>query len=364
MKKIISSFLVIVLLFSAAAVLASCGKQTPKSIIYMIGDGMGQNHIDWAENYCETDFNLQSKKFVRGTARTASLTGEVTDSAAGGTALATGCKTKNQLLGFTYDGWERVEAENLCEAARKQGKSVGILTTDALNGATPAAFSCHGLARTETERIFEQQIDFAPEVFLGAAPTDVDVNDFDRAGYTVVTNLRELLQTDTQSTEKLIGFFNFDDLYAGKTEVTPSLQDMMRVAIEILSADEDGFFLMVEGACIDKASHSNDFKTMAMQLNEFDKCVGDAMAYCSKNSAAVVITADHETGGLNAFQKDATHKFASGGHTGADVPVLAYGKGVGKQFGGKMENTDVAKQVAALMGLETFGSLKPQTEKQ
>ena len=110
---------------------------------------------------------MKSDDFVKANVSTFSLDNAVTDSAAGGTALATGYKTNNGFIGNTYEDGFAQDVTNLCEIARQKGNSIGIITTDNINGATPASFSCHGCERSDATNIFLQQIEFGPDVMFG-----------------------------------------------------------------------------------------------------------------------------------------------------------------------------------------------------
>lgn len=340
--------------------LSSCRQNADKSksVIYMIGDGMGQNHIDWAEHEYKTDFNMKSEDFVKNHVSTFSLDNGVTDSAAGVTALATGYKTNNGFIGSTYEKGGLQDVTNLCEIARGQGKSVGIITTDNINGATPAGFSSHGCERTDTKNIFLKQIRFGPEILFGATPMDADVDEcLKDTDYTFLSTVKEFKSLDLNK-KKVIGAFDLQGFADINTDVSPSLEDMMDKAIEMLSKNKNGFFLVVEGAFIDKASHANDFELMVSHTYEFDKCVGKAKDFCKRNNnCTCVVTADHETGGLNECNGNNNPEFSTSTHTDAKVPVLAYGYG-SLTFKDITDNTDVAKSIAHILGEDSFGTTK------
>lgn len=323
----------------------------------MIGDGMGQNHIDWCENYYNVNLNMKSDDFVKSSVTTFSLDNGVTDSAAGATALATGYKTNNGIIGTTYEDGSLKDVTNLCEVAREKGKSIGIVTTDNINGATPACFSSHGCERFDTKNIFKKQIEFSPDLLFGATPMDVDLDEYIKnTDYRIVSTIDEFNALDLTNT-KIIGAFEYEGFASIDTDVSPSLEDMMDKAVEILSKNENGFFLVVEGAFIDKFSHNNNFELMASHTYEFDKCVGKAKRYCDKKGSTLIVTADHETGGLNKCKENNDPRFSTNAHTDSKVPLLAYGHN-SEIFANSIDNTDIAKKIAHLLGEETFGAKK------
>ena len=128
---------------------------------------------------------------------------------------------------------------------------------------------------------------------------------------------------------------------------------MTEKAIEILSADEDGFFLMVEGACIDKNSHDNDFEGATLCTEEFDKAVKAALQFAEEDGETlVVVTADHETGGIKLDQKTGEYYYTSDSHTNVDVPVFVSATDAGFKSGDKIKNRQIPVQIARVMGYE------------
>lgn len=348
MKKLTSVFLAVI------AVLCMCcgcsgAKTTPTKVIYFIGDGMGYNHIQNTAIYYEKTLNMQNIS-VCGEATTYALDSPVTDSAAGGTALATGYKTNCGILGYTYENNKAKRVENLLEYSRKQlKKKVGIVTTDLVTGATPAAFSSHTGSRNNDTIIRDQQIAFAPNVLFGGAGFSYQIR-VEKAGHTAVTTATEL--NALTGGKSIFGLFDTYDLAdCVEDESTPSILQMTKKAIELLD-NKKGFFLMVEGAQIDKASHLNDVELALKHVYAMDLAIAYALEYAKNDgNTLVVITADHETGGLRlATNKEqiTNDLYTSGNHTGQNVPVYAYGK-MAELFAGEMDNTDIAKKIREIL---------------
>jgi alkaline phosphatase len=272
-----------------------------KSAILFIGDGMGpmQIHIARAAKGGER-LTMQTFPFS-GYATTHPAEGEVTDSAAAGTALATGVKTKNGMLGLTPEG---ARLTNIMERARAAGKATGIITTDALWGATPAAFGVHVPSRYEYAEISAQQAASKADVMMGygkdyllpkAAGGEREdgrnlIAEMKQAGYTVVETRAQFAQAPAEG--KLLGLFQ-----DGKEK--PALRELVAAAYARLARDPEGFVLMVEGARIDWMGHSNDPAGVVLETAEFDDAITEALNTSrAQQDVLIVVTADHETGGL------------------------------------------------------------------
>ena len=290
-------------------------QKTPeiKNVIFMIGDGMGLNQVQISQWYymgAYEKLNIQNMPVV-GLVSTYSADNGVTDSAAAGTALATGYKTKNGVIGRDPLG-RRVK--NLLEAAREVGKSTGIVATSSITDATPAAFSAHQPSRSYHEQIAEDISQCDADVILGGGMqyfvtkseggTRTDnrnlLKEMESKQYTVVKNVSEM---NNVKSGKMIGLFKAGDLDTpypeDKNGVEPTIEQMTRKAIEMLSSNPNGFVLMVEGSKIDKTAHSNDIENMINEVIHFDNAVKAALEFAEKDGhTLVIVTADHETGGL------------------------------------------------------------------
>lgn len=272
--------------------------------------------------------------------------------------------------------------KNLLEAAREAGKATGIVVTSEITDATPAAFSAHQKSRSERELIAEDISKCNAEVILGGgrqyfipksesgARTD-DRNllkEMENNQYTVVKNKSEM---ENVKSGKLIGLFRSGNLNTpypeDKTGVEPTLEQMTAKAIEVLSSNPNGFVLMVEGSKIDKVAHSNDADTMMKETILFDNAVKVALDFAANNgNTLVIVTADHETGGLampdNALRtkgRKSTAKWTTTNHSASHVPIYAYGPGA-IEFTGMLDNTDICKKLAVMLKLKDFPKVEEQ----
>lgn len=275
--------------------------QGPKNVIFLIGDGMGLAHVTLTD-FVFGDLNMMKMPYT-GFASTYSNSNTITDSAAAGTALSTGFKTDNGMIGMTPD---KKPAETLLEKGIKLGKKTGMVTTTAITHATPACFTAHVEKRYFQRDIAEQQAKSDFNVLFGGGKKYMEKN-YDSAkkhGFEIVNTSKELMNAHS---DKVMGIFAKDHMNYSldRTADEPSLALMTRKAIELLSKDNDkGFFLVVEGGRIDHAAHSNDPIGVIYDTKAFDKAVGEAMSYANLNKdTLVVVTADHETGGLGLGRK-------------------------------------------------------------
>lgn len=358
MKKSLSILLALILAFSAFCMCVSA-KADHTNVIIMIGDGMGMNHIKWTEKtYNKTMF--VSGLANSGWSKTNSWSG-TTDSAAGGTALATGKHTFNGNLGcIGFDmndmGVRLCDYKNLCEVAKGLGKKAGVLTSDTNYGATPASFTVHAGDRGLKKEICEQQLNSNFDL-IWAAPDADKVEDryltqskLTQAGWTCVSTYTDV-KALTPGT-KSFGQFNNSIQYSKDDANEASLSNLTTEAIKQLDC-EQGFFLMVEGAHIDKNSHSNDYVSMFGALYEFDKAIKNAVDFAKEDgNTIVIITADHETGGITFDEGTNDYKFTKTGHSSANVPVFVYGSDELVKEGSVVVNTSVAKFAAQKLGAD------------
>lgn len=355
------------ILMVAMAFVPANAAQGPKNVILMIGDGMGPAQVSLARLDSGKPLSMDSMP-VAGFAKTQSANSVVTDSAAAGTALATGHKTNNGMISTLPDG--KTTVETVLEAAHKMGKATGLLTTVAITDATPAAFGSHVPARKDQPRIapqFLKKVDvilgggrqfFVPQSQAGSKRTDnTDVIAQAKAdGYVYVDTREGLLSA--KGTE-ILGLFEDAEMTTEAPE--PTLAEMSDKAISVLSKDKDGFFVMIEGGQIDRKCHANDAKGAVKQTLDFSDAVRRALDFARKNgNTLVVVTADHETGGLTLLGSEEggstiTPNFATNHHSACNVPVFAYGPGAA-EFAGVLDNTDIPKRIAKLMGVKGFAT--------
>ena len=292
-----------------------------KNVIFLIGDGMGFNHLE--KTKLERNAVLTVDSFeIQGASRTRSITNDVTDSAAGGTALACGVRTYNGAIGvYLLDPLDVFSHPfNLTELCRDRDMLTGVITTDETSGATPASFSAHAVDRGKSEDITEDQLSSDIELIWGTENGVATRENAEANGYQFVTTYDEMMALE-EGSKSFAQFTN--ELWGTKQadESTPTLSQMTEKAIDLLDDGENGFFLMVEGAHIDKHSHNNDSESMTESMLEFDKSIKIALDYAKKNgNTLVVVTADHETGAITANEKG-EYEFTSGSHSAADVPL-------------------------------------------
>lgn len=323
-----------------------------KNVIFMIGDGMGLTHVTAAMLAKGAPLALQQAQYI-GLQTTRSASSEVTDSAASGTALATGTKTYNGAIGLDMN---KQPLENIREKAEKIGKATGVVATYALTNATPAAFMAHDVDRGNEFEIAEDFLDSGVDLFIGGGKRFFEerkdgrnLSDEMRAkGYTIVYSLDDLQNMANGPVGVLLAPVALPRMSAGRGDMLPQATAK---ALDILSQNKKGFFVMIEGSQIDGGGHDNKGDEVVNELIDFDNAVKVAMDFADRNPGTlVVITADHETGGMTLPDKDkkAVHKFSTGGHSGTMVPIYSYGTGA-EEFAGIMDNTDIPKKMAKLM---------------
>jgi len=295
--------------------------QKPKYIFYLIGDGMGLNHVNYTEIYQSKLKNeigttpLIFTSFPYATFATShSQSNDVTDSAAGGTALAVGKKTKNGVISMDSTG--TIPHKSIAYAAKEKGMKVGITTSVSIDHATPAAFYANQSTRNKyyeiANDIKKSNFDFfGGSGFLSPTAT-YDKKEAENietvlrnAGYTIVKG-RDEFQKQKDKNKKII-LTNDDDSNISSLKFAIDqdsddlqLADITQSAIEALESSKNGFFLMVEGGKIDWSSHANDAATTLNEVLDFNKSVQLAYDFYKKHpeETLIVVTADHETGGL------------------------------------------------------------------
>ncbi|WRM72222.1 alkaline phosphatase [Staphylococcus aureus] len=257
--------------------------KNPKNVIFLVGDGMGPS-FNTAYRYYKNDSHAKEMtptafdSYLKGTNRTYSNDPKqnITDSAAGGTAFSSGHKTYNGAIGVDSN---KQKVKTVLERAKEKGKSTGLVSTAELTDATPAAYAAHVTSRDDKNEIAKQ---FYKDKINGKHKVDV------------------LLGGGAKYFGKSNG--NLDKnmplaIDASKDE--PSLADMQQSALSKLERNKKGFFLMVEGASIDKSAHSNDITGVMSEMEGFEKAFDDAIQYAKKHKDTLVVaTADHSTGGL------------------------------------------------------------------
>ncbi|MDR9418926.1 alkaline phosphatase [Gracilimonas sp.] len=340
-----------------------------KNIILMIGDGTGLAQISSGQiALVGPDGMLHMQTLpVAGFVKTHSSDNLITDSASGATAYSCGIKTYNGAIAVNPD----VEVcKTILELAEEAGLSTGLVATSSITHATPASFAAHVEQRSMEEEIAYDFLDSGVEVFLGggmeffSADTRSDsldlLSEFQNEGYQLLVNDNEL---NTADNSKLLGLFANGGFE--RTEGEPSTTMMTKKAIEVLSMNEEGFFLMVEGSQIDWGGHGNDSDYVINEVQDFDDAVKAALDFAQQDGETlVIVTADHETGGMTLQRQTAEGDsleifWTSGYHTGVPVPIAAYGP-YATEFMGWQDNTEVGQKMSELLGV---GSLPIYLEK-
>lgn len=365
------------------------GVPQPKNVILLIGDGMGFEHIkalrdavyDGRAVYKDVYLNhvyMDDVNDATGRMTTHSADAAITDSSSAATAMASGYKINNNVLGILPDG--KTSVPTVLELAEDKGLATGLVTTTQIAHATPAGFASHVKHRDMFNTITAQYFDnFAAkgkpiEVLMGGGRDNFDnraaytkgvkygditndgrnlINEFTAQGYQFAGTAAEL---NGVTGDKVLGLFEpkngltqEKDRQPGNPE--PHLADMTAKALQVLAKDSDGFFLMVEGGQIDWASHANDFDHMLGEIIAFDQAVKAALEFKATHpETLVIVTADHETGGLVYDSATNAATWSSADHTAALVPVMAEGPGA-ELFSGTMDNTDIARKIAEVMNL-------------
>jgi len=346
-----------------------------RNVIFCIGDGMGLSQVTLARlRAVGSSGKLHMERMpVSGMVRTHSANRLVTDSAAAGTAMATGVKTNNGMIGQRPDG---TAYRTIMEAAQAQGMLTGLVATSAITHATPASFGAHVKGRNMEADIAEQLLANRVNVLLGGGrkfflpKSDPNSGRKDErnliveardAGYTYVETAWQLRSVNAPY---LLGLFQYEGLKTVPPE--PMLALMTRKAIRCLRGARrampgrrKGFFLMVEGSQIDWACHSNDADSCVRQTLLFDEAVKAAIDFAlADGRTLVLVTADHETGGLtipggSLKGTDAEVKWSTKSHTGTPVPIFALGPNA-ERFAGVYDNTEIPRRLAQLLGIRPW----------
>ncbi|MFO7974631.1 MAG: alkaline phosphatase [Candidatus Hydrogenedentota bacterium] len=344
----------------------------PKNVIVMIGDGMGVAHVT-AARIVKGELHFE-RCAVGGFSATHSANRLVTDSAAGGTALATGERTNNGMVAMAPDG---TPLKTLLEYAEDAGKSTGVVVTCSVTHATPATFLAHVEDRDQQPRIAEQIVEGDADVILGGG-----------WGFFVPKSHKGSERNDEKdllaelgkrmpvalTPEQLHGLGDVDsfagmlapDYLLWAEDRDPSLAEMTSMALDALSKNPNGFALMVEGSHLDWAGHDNDEEHIVAETIDFDKAVGAALDFAEANGETlVVVTADHETGGytiLNGKLEEKTlskSNFGTGGHSAEMVPLFAEGPGA-TALGGIHDNDEVGRILIGYMKKAAAASAKEE----
>lgn len=354
MQKILRSLFqiaTVAVIFTATVFCQSNDK--PKNIILLIGDGMGLNAVT------ASTLSLDNSPFTKfktiGLVITCAADKLVTDSAAGATAFATGYKTNNGKISTLPDG---EELKTIFDIAEEKNYSTGIVATFAFTNATPACFFAHNGSRHNEEEIAKQFLTSGIDVTLTGGTQFLPMHLYNKAKKDSITFLDSLKNAGYSY------FDNFEDLNENKTSnkicallekyALPkaasrnyTLGNLTKIALDKLSQNKNGFVLMVEGSQIDKGGEYNDYDFLMGEQKDFNTAVNEALEFAEKDgNTLVVVTADHESGGLAILGKDKKNiepKWAiKKSHTAAMVGIFSYGPG-SQKFTGILENNQVGR---------------------
>jgi alkaline phosphatase len=336
---------------ASSAVSASPGR--PKSVILVIGDGMGSAQFTAARLLRGQAFQT-GRAPVTGWVTTQSANAFVPDSASAATALATGVRTNNKMVGVDPAGKRLTSA---LEVAEESGRSTGLVTTADFFDATPAAFAAHEKSRYESESIARQMLQSGAEIIAGGGAEEFGTEKIrptveslaDDYGYTL---LRKGDQLAAASGERLLVVHETQPRELDWPDAP--LSALARWAIGRLSRDGDGFFLLLENEGTDGSAHGNDTAAFERAVRSVDETAGVALDYADRHpDVLVIITGDHETGGLYVMPEDPPNlplelRWAQKGHTGEAIPIFAKGPGA-ERFMGMLDNDEVGRRLIELL---------------
>ncbi len=325
-----------------------------KNIILMIGDGMGLSQITAARTVNNDQLNMLRCNYI-GIQSTHAADEYVTDSGASATAMACGKKTNYYTVGVDVNG---DPLTSILEMAEANGMATGLITTSTIVHATPAGFFAHHTDRFAYEDIALQLINKNIDFFMGGGKLYFDqrTDGLNLIDSLLVKNYEVVQNLDQVSGDHKTAVFianNYPKKYSeGRGDV---LENSVELALSMLKNNEDGFFIMVEGAQIDWACEENDQDYLIAEMLDFDRAVGKAIDFAvNDGNTLVIITGDHETGGYSLLDGDRTNNTVEGGfltiqHTGSMVPVFAFGQGA-KDYIGVYENTEIFYKMKACFG--------------
>lgn len=320
-------------------------KKPTKNIILMIGDGNGLAHITGAYAIKNGKIHIASAKNI-GLIHTNSFDDLITDSAAGGTALACGQKTKNRHIGVNQNG-EKIG--NIFEKLPPY-YTKAILTTDEVTGATPSAFYAHVMERDDTEGIINQLLDSDVDIIIGGGK-----NHFKNLTSLKKAQIHSVLPSKTEKNIVNIVAYDNKDLPFKSKGRGDFLTEKFEAVIDQLDQSKKPFFFVVENSHIDAAGHYNSAVDILEEVLDFDKCVGKAIEYINKNNnTTLIVLSDHETGGITIPHGNGSHinlSFGTDDHTGSAVPVFAWGRNA-ETFGGMYQNTDIFYKILNILGIK------------
>lgn len=321
-----------------------------RNIIFMIGDGMGLTQITSAMILNGYKLNLEKLKTI-GLHKSYSSDNLITDSAAGATAFASGVKTYNGAIGVNPD---TASLPTILEEAKAIGLKTGLVATSTIVHATPASFFSHNKQRNNYEEIAVDMLGGDVDFFIGGGKKYFDRRETDERniieelqadGFKMNTFLEDEIEDIVLNEDQKFGYLTADDAPLPVAQGRDYLLPATKLALDQLSKGDNGFFLMVEGSQIDWGGHANDKDYIITEMMDFDKTIGYVLEWMESHpNTLLVITADHETGGMainGGIVSDTLDiAFTTGSHTGVMIPVFAHGPKE-ELFRGIYENTAI-----------------------
>lgn len=327
-----------------------------KNVILMIGDGMSLMHTYSAWTANRGKLWIENADYT-GLAKTYCANRLITDSGAAGTAIATGQKTNIGHVGVDVNG---VPLQSLAKLANAKGLSSGIVVTCHLCDATPADFCCHNTDRDLLMEIAADYVNCGVDYVFGGGSEFFEGRPDGRNLFTELNQKGYQISRDWDSLDKIKSGRAFAVHYPNNTPEPSIRKDMLARAslkgLELLNQNKKGFFMMIEGSQIDDYGHSNELDLLMQEILDFDQTVGKILQWAAQDGETlVVVTADHETGGLTLLGGDIAKgeiicNFSTDSHTGVMVPVYAFGPGA-ENFRGIFENTDIFVKIKKLLDL-------------
>lgn len=337
-------------------------QEKAKNVILMIGDGMGLSQITAAMYAGKRPLAMENFPIV-GFHKSYASDDLITDSAAGATAFSCGLKTYRFAIGMDADS---LPCQTILEEAEANGLSTGLIATATIVHATPAAFIAHQKFRVMYEEIAADFLKTEVDLVIGGGKRYFDRRENDNRnlykellekGYQVSDYSKEPLSEITLNPAQNFFYFTADKHPLSVSVGRDYLSYASRVAPYFLEKRSDeGFFLMIEGSQIDWAGHSNDGEWTVEETLDFDRAVDQVLSYARRRgNTLVIVTADHETGGMAIDQgstfEEQVYSFTTNMHTGTLVPVFAYGPGA-HLFSGVYENTAIHEKIRTILGLK------------
>ena len=317
------------------------------NIILMIGDGMGLSQISAGMYSNKNSTALEDMQYI-GLSKTHSYNQLVTDSAASGTAMACGEKTYNGVVGIDP---KNKQLESILEYCNSKNFSTALIATSSIVHATPASFYANVNSRRQYEDIALQLRYNSVDYFIGGGRKHFNrrsdkrnlIEEMEEEGYDIVNNLDNYNKSSSQK----LGFFTYADepppINSGRK---PGLKALVESTLDKLKDDKKPFFLMVEGSQIDWGGHANELAYVISEFKDFNNAISSALKFAKNDgNTLIVVTADHETGGLalkkgNLKKSTVVGDFTTIGHSGSMVPVFSFGPNA-ELFSGIYENTAI-----------------------